>query len=179
MSKRTLVKLPEPVEKRVDVLDKHLECLAAQERFGLCKADFDEAHQCFLIRCWELSLHYIDGAANMGTFLYSHTKYEAENFLRSIRRKSIAALPMQSLTNEMGEECIEDSNADFVKSIMFKEALQQLGQSLTNCEARLAEALDECNGNVAQAARILGIDESKARRMRKSLAKKCDFLKKE
>lgn len=179
MTKKTQNQLPEVVSKRAESLEKHLVYIASKKHILLSEHELTEAYQNFLIRCWEVYLQYQDGQASVQTYLFEHTRFEAEQFLRSRRQKKKLMLKeAQGLYDLDDEEYLPDEKSDFLSDLFYEETRQQIYNNLTVGELALIDALLDAKGNVAKAARIMGIDESKARRMRKSIQKKCDFLEK-
>ena len=126
-------------------------------------------------RFWKYLIAEPHELLNMHNELFSYYVFLFENYTA---KKKLMLKKAQGLYDLDDEEYLPDEKSDFLSDLFYEETRQQIYNNLTSGEIALIDALLDAKGNVAKAARIMGIDESKARRMRKAIQKKCDFLEK-
>ena len=143
MTKKTQNQLPEVVSKRAESLEKHLVHIASKKHILLSEHELTEAYQNFLIRCWEVYLQYQEGQASVQTYLFEHTRFEAEQFLRSRRQKKKLMLKKaQGLYDLDDEEYLPDEKKiENIQNILddeenlklaYKERNREIGYHLQN-----------------------------------------------
>lgn len=170
----------EAVETRAKYLKDALISKAHGIGFSLHATEIEDAHSGFVLECMHLAARYQEkvGGTSLATFLYSRTINSVEMYLRLRKAGKRTLLRKASdLLDDEGHEYLADCSLKEHARTSFFLDYETLKGSLTELETFFLSKLEDADGNLCQAARVLGVTQKKARLLRESIKAKLSELR--